>query len=920
MAGRYYITRKAGSVPAGELFLALDATDKSGKASEFHLQRYRREFCANASFVAALEAEVAVELTLSHPNILRLQDFGTWEGLCFLVYEKFTSISLSEAIALQKSAGQSSDPLVVAAIGLQLLDVLIYTHGIPEATGGRKAAVFQAGFSPESVDVASSGQVKVRGFTRAGAGPRPNFLDMALGRMPYLAPAIWEGGQPVARTDLYSLGALLWELCTGEPLPKGGGHLAGLRADFPRELELFVSRLLDSRAPFGSAADAKAALEKALFTLSLKPGPGDLAGWHRGLLRVGGKSGLKEITDRGQRTVLAEVVAARKLQVASSADSDLAEIEPLPADAAVPAPAPRKAEAKAPPDTGWEKAATFREAGSTEAEDRAASRALKVKIAIRAAAAVATFSAIAGATWLAFLYRTSDSVPEAVVKTNEPPAAYDLLATFAYDNGGGVVVQGLRNDPAKAFGAAGLKVGCEFLLAPDTEEGSQAAGGDYAEKFNYVFCPQPPSPNHKFVRLATVEEKPRRSNSVPVRATLTWRNLLGPDLQKNRVTWVYRFTCDRTFVEGEGVSKEGEVSCPPSQKLGLLHTIYHYYTRWSEEGKETAEPIPVATDSVCGLTSYSAWRCLDGSKVLLFGLYRREIPPFIVPVSLTRAPVGDALMSVYGYAAETDANGLCPVGLVKVKQWNASPPTLGPADSGGLYSTFRNDTGDLNNRIIESQQPKSFVISRHKSRTPCDGKGNCAFATFDEPAPAFTTPYSPGGEFCVIPPLMENAPLGDETRGAGSGVAEKPTEATVFVKTKLQGFEVLVNGQKVPVKNNSFPVRLHRELSVEIFKLGFKRVKLTLPAVDQPGTLTVEAPAEIQPMGEVDLATFPPAEAIFFLGSDIVFSGQTPVHEKLPAGDYRVKLVNTKIGADTEITLTILEGQTTSVDKLLKAK
>jgi hypothetical protein len=172
----------------------------------------------------------------------------------------------------------------------------------------------------------------------------------------------------------------------------------------------------------------------------------------------------------------------------------------------------------------------------------------------------------------------------------------------------------------------------------------------------------------------------------------------------------------------------------------------------------------------------------------------------------------------------------------------------------------------------------------------------------------------------VIPPTMENAPLGDEIRGAGSGVAEKPTEASVFVKTKLQDFEVLVNGKKAPVKNNSFSVRLHQELKIEIFKLGYKRVKLTLPPVERADALTVEAPAEIQPMGEVDLATFPPAEAIFFLGSDIVFSGQTPLREKLPAGDYRVKLVNTKIGADTEITLKILENQTTSVDKLLKAK
>lgn len=911
MAGRYYITRLAGKVPAGELYLALDAADKS-KVTEFHLLRYKREFCANDAFVAALEAEVAVELTLSHPQILRIHDFGTWEGLCFLVYEKFPSASLLELLEAQKQAGASTDPLAVAAVAIQLLDVLIYTHGIPAATGGRKAAVFQAGFSPECVDLDGGGLLKVRGFVRAGGVARPNFLDMALGRMPYLAPEIWEGGAPSPRSDLWSLGALLFELITGQPHPKGGAPVAGLRADIPRELEQFVARLLGAGTPFASAAEAKAGLEKALFTLSLKAGPGDLAAWHRGVPRLGIKP-IKEAKE-SQRNVIAEITASRRLLSVGAAE---AEAKARPVELAEAGEAPRK-EAQKPqaPATTWEKSATYREAPSSEEEDRAAARALKMRTALHFAGAAGLVLLLVAGCWLAwYTYLREPPVPEG--GADIPSRPRDLQAVLAFEAGGTVTVQGVRNDPARALGAPDAKFNCEFLVAPDDDEPASRAEGEFSAKLNYVQCPAGPD-GQKFVRVATAGDSPKRSNSVPRRSSLSWRQLLGPDHLKDRVAWIYRYSCDRSFVEGEGVSKEGELSCPPSQTLNLLHATYHYYSRWSEEERKSPDPIPVATDSACGLASFSAWRCLDGSKILLFGLYSREEAPFTLPVSLMRAPVGENLMSVVGYAAEPDAQGLCPVGLVKVRQWTATPPTLAPVEGSGAHSTFRNDTGELSNRVIEPQEPKAFVITRQKARNPCDGKGSCAFVSYEEPAPAHTSGYSPGGELCVIPPSMEQAASGDETRGTGGGVAEKPTEATVHVKTRLTDYEVHVNGQKVPVRNNSFPVRLRQELTIEVHKPGFKRVKVQLPALLTTESQTIEAEAVEVPLGEVDLATFPAAEATFWLGNEKVFTGQTPVKEKLPAGQYRVRLVNTKIGADTEIQLKIQEGKTTSVDHLLK--
>lgn len=147
MPGRYYITRQAGDGPVSELFLALDATDKTGKGTEFHVQRFRAEYCGKEAFVHALEAEASAELGLSHPGILRLFDYGTWQGLCFLVYEKHTCLSLSEALAITRAVAETIDYLHVAGIAQQLLDALIYAHSVGE---GKKHPVYQGGFSPNA--------------------------------------------------------------------------------------------------------------------------------------------------------------------------------------------------------------------------------------------------------------------------------------------------------------------------------------------------------------------------------------------------------------------------------------------------------------------------------------------------------------------------------------------------------------------------------------------------------------------------------------------------------------------------------------------------------------------------------------------------------------------------------------------------
>jgi|GEM_PF-4844399 len=918
MPGRYYITKQVGKDPVSELFLALDATDKSGKGTEFHLQRFRGEFCSKEAFVAALEAEATVELGLNQENILRLLDFGMWEGLSFLVYEKHVSLSLTEALAITRAAGKAIDHLVVAGIALQLLDALVYAHAVGD---GKKHTAFQSGFSPDSVTFSGDGRVKVRGFARmaSGAGARPSFLDMALGRMPYLSPAIWAGHRASPGTDLYSLGALLWEMLVGQPLSKGGGSSEGappvfsLRPDVPRELDNFVARLLaaEEDQAFASAAEAKVALDKALFTLNAKVGKKDLSAWHKKLRKLDPKAGLKEEHEgtSGERKVIAEVVANRKLQVFDTKAS-AKEVEPVVAAMATPV---TKEEA-APAFNAWDKNVTFREVPDTEPEEQLAKNAKKKKVIRMIAAGLTVLAAVCG-VGLFFFYSDGlllNAQPE--IPDTKSAVPRELLAVFAYQSNGSVVVQGVRNEHAKSFahgcGEVGRPCICDYLVAPDDTDASSSQEGVYSAKYNLVQCPESHGAE-KFVRISSKEENAKTSNSVLIRSSLTWKHVLGPDLVKARVRWVSQFSCDRTFVEGDGV-EGAKFSCPPSQKLSLLVGLFHYYSFRSEEEGEKGEAIPVSTDSVCGNAAISPYRCRDGGKQVLFGLYRKEEPPFTMPISLTRAPVGEELISVYGFAAEPDASGICPAGLVKVRQWTSTPASI-------AGTTFVNDIGQLNDRVLESLEPKAFSLTRQKNRSPCDGKGDCSFATFEDPVVAQATSYTQGLEACVLPPYFLTAADSNEEKLPGA-VKEKSFEATVRIKSVIPAFEARVNGKKVEVKNNAILVPVNEELNIEVYKQGFMTQRFTVPPREKTSEpYELEAASVPVVLGNVDLASFPPSIATFYLGGDRIFSGPTPVNEKLPVGKYRVKLVD-KIGTENEITVTVVEGKTVSVDHLMKKK
>jgi Tol biopolymer transport system component/tRNA A-37 threonylcarbamoyl transferase component Bud32 len=215
---------------------------------------------------------------LNHPNIVIIHDISEDNQTDYLVMELVAGKTLEEAIPRS---------------GLRLGDVLQYGIQIADALAAAHAAgIMHRDIKPSNVMIAESGRIKVLDFGLAKLVEEQQLgLDestrtalaqtadgMVVGSVPYMSPEQAEGKPLDARTDIFSVGALLYEMCTGARAFSGESRASTLAAviakdpapmqelapDMPAELERVILRCLrkDPNRRFQSMRDLALTLEE----------------------------------------------------------------------------------------------------------------------------------------------------------------------------------------------------------------------------------------------------------------------------------------------------------------------------------------------------------------------------------------------------------------------------------------------------------------------------------------------------------------------------------------------------------------------------------------------------------------------------------------------------------------------------------
>ncbi|MER6914358.1 serine/threonine-protein kinase [Streptomyces sp. NPDC000594] len=265
--GRYRLLDVIGRGGMGEVWRAVD--EALGRQVAVKCLKPVVPPRQDAGFTTVLRErfrrEARVAAALQHRGVTVVHDFGEYEGVLYLVMELLEGENLSQLLD-----GNDGRPLPVAEIvdiAEQVADALAYTHD---------RGIVHRDLKPANIMRLADGAVKICdfGIARLGQGvglsSRLTGVGIAMGTPHYMSPEQIGGGEVDHRSDLYSLGCVLYEIATGSPPFDHEdawavlvGHrdtepqpLRAHRADIPGPFERIVLDLL-AKEPGARPADAQ---------------------------------------------------------------------------------------------------------------------------------------------------------------------------------------------------------------------------------------------------------------------------------------------------------------------------------------------------------------------------------------------------------------------------------------------------------------------------------------------------------------------------------------------------------------------------------------------------------------------------------------------------------------------------------------
>jgi hypothetical protein len=257
----YELVERLGEGGMGEVFLARQLSlDR-----EVAVKLVRRELLAEEWFLERLEREARLLARLRHPHLVTVHDF--------LRLPDGTAAVVMELV----EGGSLRDRLRAAPAGLPLDEALTLIRQVATALAAAHAeGVVHRDIKPENVLLDAAGQVRVTDFgmalSLAPGAPRLTRTGATLGTPGYLAPEQLTGADTDARTDLFALGVLLYEMLTGR-LPLGSFEPPrSVRPEIPAAVETALLRALKPN-PADRPHDVAAWLELLAATSVAPPTP-----------------------------------------------------------------------------------------------------------------------------------------------------------------------------------------------------------------------------------------------------------------------------------------------------------------------------------------------------------------------------------------------------------------------------------------------------------------------------------------------------------------------------------------------------------------------------------------------------------------------------------------------------------------------
>ncbi|MBR4434564.1 MAG: Stk1 family PASTA domain-containing Ser/Thr kinase [Clostridia bacterium] len=207
---RYRIESEAAVGGMAEVYRAYDMIEDRIVA----IKLIKREYCEEPQYIRRFEREAEAVLSLDSPNIVRAYGYGVYEGRGYIVFEYIEGKTLKEMLTTEGRLGLKE----AVHTATKVLDALECAH---------EAGYVHRDVKPQNVLISGDGEIKLAdfGIAKSALKGTKTFEGKVLGSVQYISPEQASGLTVNEKSDLYSVGIMLYEMLVGEPPFDGDDNL-----------------------------------------------------------------------------------------------------------------------------------------------------------------------------------------------------------------------------------------------------------------------------------------------------------------------------------------------------------------------------------------------------------------------------------------------------------------------------------------------------------------------------------------------------------------------------------------------------------------------------------------------------------------------------------------------------------------------